>query len=35
MKRYRWHFTGLGLAFLVIAAVRLLVGNGVIWHFVR
>ncbi len=26
---------GLGLAFLILAVLRLIVGNGLIWHLMR
>lgn len=32
MKR-RHLFGGLGMAFLIVAVLRLLIGNGFLWHF--
>lgn len=36
MRRFRpwYHGRWVVLAFIVIAVLRLLVGNGVLWHFV-
>lgn len=34
MRFRRWHgYSLLGVLFLAVAIVRLLVGNGLLWHF--